>query len=126
MYKGDKRVKEIIDISKGRKNSYPEIIFYEWHLAHHSHSNANKLVRSSLHHEGHYGLTIANSRTTTPQVYIETKENAEKLIEALQLAISSGWLFSEKEIDNLRHSVCTTLEQMIQYRAEANHLKRKQ
>ena len=119
-------MKEIIDISKGRKNSYPEIIFYGWHLAHHSHSNANKLVRSSLHHEGHYGLTIANSCTTTPHIYIETKENAEKLIEALQLAISSGWLFSEEEIDTLRSSCCTTLEQMIQYRAGYYYNKRKQ
>ena len=110
-------MKEIADITKGRKNNQPEIIFYHYCLAHHSHSNANKLVRSSLHHEGHYGLTIANNRTTTPQIYIETKENAEKLIEALQLAISSGWLFSEQEISN-RPYCTTTLEGMIKIRAK--------
>lgn len=112
-------MKEIINITKERKNNQPEIIFYRYCLAHHSHSNANKLVRSSLHHEGHYGLTIANNNTTTPQIYIETKENAEKLIEALQLAISSGWLFSEEEIDN-RPYCTTTLADMIELRASRN------
>lgn len=111
-------MKHVIDLTRGTgKEHQPEIIFYNYHAAHQSHSNARKLVRSPLRHEGHFGLSIVNgSSGSSARIYVETVEHAKKLIEALQVAIAEGWLFTEEEIDKYSTRVTDTLYDLIEAR----------
>lgn len=93
------------------------ITFPYWQLANNSHSNAVALTRSDG--EGNYGAwigTMQNSR----EALVETRDHAEKLIEALQLAIKEGWLFTEGEIDELRVRCTDTRANLEQRRAWAS------
>lgn len=73
--------------------------FYSYYNAAHSHSNAQIIVRSNIHHEGHFGVQIRNSHTPGHGgIYIETVEHAEALISALQEAIRTQ-LYTEEELD---------------------------
>lgn len=60
------------------------------------------ILKPSYNHENHFGLSIANSRSDKEGMYIESKEHAEALIEALKEAIATEVLLPEVVIYEMR------------------------
>ena len=112
-------MKNIIDIEKSgyTPNSVIESIqFYSYMNPTHSHSNAQILQRDRLNHEEHFGLSIRNNLDGNKYLHIETVEHATKLIEALQIAIDRGWLFTHSELEKYNTSCTDTLRGIIKKR----------
>ena len=106
--------KTITNIIKGYNKSNPEILFFTYFSATHSHSNAQYLERNALRHEGHFGLTIKNTHDKSKYLQIENVEHAKQLIVALETAIDFGWLFTEDEIRRYAVKCTTTLKDLIE------------
>ncbi|WP_025915491.1 hypothetical protein [Herminiimonas sp. CN] len=87
----------VINISEtpaDNTSGQPVIQFYKGN----SWEAAGQLEQGCDHHENHFGCylkTLAGKN----HLAVDTVEHAEKIIEALQLAIQEGWLFTQTQIE---------------------------
>lgn len=84
-------MQHVIDLTK--KSNNPIILVYKDN----SYSAVGIIERQADNHEKHFGVNL-KSINGNNLLTVDTVEHAEKLIEALQLAINEGWLFNEKTI----------------------------
>lgn len=97
----------IIDISgKPMPNTFgkPVIVFYKEN----SWAAACQLEQGPDRHEGHFGCYLKTTCDSSKNLAIDTVEHAEKIIEALRLAIQEGWLFTESQMKKYRNSATDT------------------
>lgn len=88
----------------------PTIVFYKentWDAA-------CQLERGPNHHELNFGcyLNTLSAKEKGP-LTVDTVEHAEKIIEALQLAIQEGWFFTEAQIKKYKTSATDTRGSLI-------------